>query len=227
MTTLAAIAAVLLVAYLYWRYVWFLRNPARNIPEGDGLLSPADGSVVYVKRLNPGDEVIAIKKNIRICLNDIVREDLESPRVLIGIFMSPFNVHYNRVPLSGRVRSVKYAGPCVKNVCMASMHWRVLLGCKPLYLNSTHIAQNERMVTGIEGNFRGRRMPCHVIQIAGRSVKGIKSFVQEGMHVEKGAIFGMISIGSQVDVVVPWVEGMTVNVQPGEKVRAGETVLIE
>jgi len=227
MMTSGAIAAIVLLAYLYWRYVWFLRNPARKIPEGDNMLSPADGAVVYVKKLDPGEELIAIKKNRRICVNEIVREDLRSPRIVVGIFMSPFNVHYNRAPLSGCVQSIRHVGPHGKNVCMASMHWRVLLGRRPLYRNSLHIAQNERMVTKLEGKFKGKELPCHVIQIAGRSVRGIKSFVHEGMHVEKGTIFGMIRIGSQVDVVVPWVEGMTVRVQPGDRVRAGESVLIE
>lgn len=227
LTTLGAIVAVFLAVYLYWRYVWFFRNPSRKIPEEDGLLSPADGTVVYVKRLNPGEEVIAVKKEVRICVNDIVGEDLESERVLIGIFMSPFNVHYNRSPLSGRIHSIRHIGPRKRNVCMTSMHWRVLLGRKPLYRNSTHIAQNERTVTKLESEFKGTRLPCHVIQIAGGSVRGIRSFVREGMHVERGTIFGMIRIGSQVDVVIPWVEGMTLKVSPGERVRAGETLLIE
>ena len=227
MTALGVATAVSLAAYLYWRCVWFFRNPARRIPERPGLLSPADGTVVYVKKLNPGEEVIAVKKEVRICVNSIVGEDLESERVLIGIFMSPFNVHYNRAPLSGRVHSVRHIGPRNRNVCMTSMHWRVILGRRPLYRNSIHIAQNERTVTKLEGEFKGIRLPCHVIQIAGGSVRGIRSFVHEGMHVQRGTIFGMIRIGSQVDVVVPWMEGMTVRVRPGEKVRAGETVLIE
>ena len=227
MAALIATIALFLAAYLYWRTVWFFRNPARKISREAGLLSPADGTVVYVKRLNPGEEVIAVKKKVRICVNDIVGEDLESERVLIGTFMSPFNVHYNRAPLSGRVHSIRHMGPRTKNVCMTSMHWRVLLGRRPLYRNSTHIAQNERTVTKLEGEFREMKISCHIIQIAGGSVRGIRSFVQEGMHVERGTIFGMICIGSQVDVVVPWVDGMTVKVRPGERVRAGETVLIE
>jgi phosphatidylserine decarboxylase len=224
---LAALFVLSVFAWLYWRYIWFFRNPARKIPAGDGLLSPADGAVVYVKNLDPGEEIISIKKNIRICVNDIVGEDLDSPRVLIGIFMSPFNVHYNRAPLSGRVQSIRYIPPRKENRCMAAMHLRVILGRRPLYRNSLHIAQNERMVTRIGGIFKGREVPCHVIQIAGRTVKGIESFAREGTYVEKGAIFGMIRIGSQVDVVVPSVEGMTVRVQPGDRVRAGESVLIE
>jgi len=53
------------------------------------------------------------------------------------------------------------------------------------------------------------------------------SYVKSGDPVTRGAIFGMIRIGSQVDVVVPWRDGMTVRVRPGDRVRAGETVLVD
>ena len=67
----------------------------------------------------------------------------------------------------------------------------------------------------------------YVVQIAAKTVAGIDSYVVAGSHVEKGAIFGMIRIGSQVDVVVPWREQMVVRVRSGDRVRAGETVLVE
>ncbi|MEJ2277690.1 MAG: phosphatidylserine decarboxylase, partial [Candidatus Lokiarchaeota archaeon] len=66
-------------------------------------MSPADGTVVYVSPVEPQEEVITIKKGLAARITDIVREDLQVPKVLIGVFMSPFNVHYNRVPLTGKV----------------------------------------------------------------------------------------------------------------------------
>ena len=48
--------------YLFWRYVWFFRNPHRIIPpDGSGILSPADGTVVYVRQMKPRESVINIK----------------------------------------------------------------------------------------------------------------------------------------------------------------------
>jgi phosphatidylserine decarboxylase len=104
------------------------------------------------------------------------------------------------------------------------MHLRTLLGCEPYYRNSLHIVRNERMVTKINGSYRGEALPCYVVQIAARSVAGIDSYVQPG--VERGSVFGMIRIGSQVDIVVLWVEGMRVTARPGDRVRAGETIAI-
>ncbi len=70
-------------------------------------------------------------------------------------------------------------------------------------------------------------MNGYIVQIAGKSVHGIDSYVKPGQGLAKGDIFGMIRIGSQVDLVVTWVPGMRLRVQPGDKVYAGETILIE
>ncbi|MBF0507925.1 MAG: phosphatidylserine decarboxylase [Deltaproteobacteria bacterium] len=217
----------LTLAFLYWRYIWFFRNPQRKIPEGTGLVSPADGTVVYVRHLQPNEDVITIKKGVKATVSDIVREDSSSPKIVIGIFMSPFNVHYNRIPLSGRVQFVRHHPPLLKNFHMSSMHWRTIIRRLPLYENSLHIIQNERTVTRLEANYRGNDVSCYLVQIAGGSVRGIESFVEPGREIDRGAIFGRIKIGSQVDLVVTWIEGMQTKVKPGDKVRAGETVLVE
>jgi phosphatidylserine decarboxylase len=217
---------LILAGYLYWRYVWFFRNPDRVAPWGENIVSPADGTVVYVKGIAPDQDVITIKQGVEARVADIVREDLALPKILVGIFMSPFSVHYNRVPLAGRVAFVHHHPPLFKNRCMASMHWRTLLKRPPFYTNSLHILSNERTVTRLWGKFKEKALPYYVVQIAGKSVRGIDSYVRVGQHLEKGITFGMIRIGSQVDLVVPRITGMQVVVQPGDKVRAGETILI-
>ena len=55
---------------------------------------------------------------------------------------------------------------------------------------------------------------------------GIDSYVEVGEEVSKGKTFGMIRIGSQVDLVMPYLPDINVVVNPGDKVRAGETILI-
>ena len=213
-------------AYCYWRYVWFFRNPERVPPPGESIVSPADGTVVYVTKVAPRQEVIMIKQGLPATLTDIVREDLASPKILIGIFMSPFSVHYNRAPLPGKINFIRHHPAKVKNFCMAPMHWRTLLKRAPFYENSRHIINNERTVTKVAGRFKGESLPYYIVQIAGKSVNGIDSYFQPGEQVSKGEVFGMIRIGSQVDLVVPLRSEMNIMVRPGDKVRAGETVLI-
>ena len=215
-----------LASYLFWRYSWFFRNPSRVPPPGESIVSPADGTVVYTTLMAPEQEVILIKQGLAARLTDIVREDLTYPKMTIGIFMSPFNVHYNRIPVPGRIEFIKHHPAVVKNHCMAPMHWRTLLKWPPFYKNSVHIVSNERTVTKVAGKFKGNLFPYYIVQIAGKSVRGIDSYFQAGDRVHKGEIFGMIRIGSQVDLVVPYDAAMNVMVNPGDRVRAGESILI-
>ncbi len=212
--------------YLFWRYVWFFRNPARITPEGDNIVSPADGTVVYVRLVKAHHEVMSIKQGVKARLTDIVKEDLDYPKVVIGIFMSPFDVHYNRIPLAGRVTAIRHHPPEPANLAMTAMHWRTILKRPPLYRHSRHIIQNERQVMRVEGIYKGEPFPYYVVQIAGKNVNGIDNYVQPGAEVAKGSIFGMIRIGSQVDLVTPFLPGLEIKVRPGAKVRAGETVLL-
>jgi phosphatidylserine decarboxylase len=182
--------------------------------------------VVYVKEVDPQEPVISIKQGVRASINDIVQSDLETPRLLLGVFMSPFNIHYNRSPLTGAVEFVRHHPPHPFNRHMGPMHWRTILKRRPIYQNSLHILENERTVTKFRGSFRGDEVSAYVVQIAGKSVHGIESYVEPGSEVAKGDIFGMIRIGSQVDLVVTHLPGMKVKVRPGDKVRAGETIFI-
>lgn len=214
------------LAYAFWRCVWFWRNPSRTPPSQEGLLSAADGTVVYVKKFAQADDVISIKHGIAAGLADITREDAALPKLLIGVFMSPFNVHYNRAPLAGTIEFIRHHPGRGRNLSMGAMHRRVLAKREPYYEGSAHIVQNERTVTKINGSLKGSPLSCYVVQIAAKTVAGIDSYVSSGDAVERGAIFGMIRIGSQVDIVVPWRDALEVRVEPGDRVRAGETLLV-
>ena len=146
--------------------------------------------------------------------------------MLIGIFMSPFGVHHNRAPIAGRLDSTKEYPAEGKNLHMGSMHWRCMLQKLPIYANSPHIVQNNRRVTKFFGRLKGRDISCYVVQIGGGSVHGIDVYPEIGAPIEQGSIFGMIRIGSQVDLIVPDLPGLEIKVSPGDRVVAGETILI-
>lgn len=213
--------------YFFWRYVWFYRNPKRSIPLGEHILSPADGMVVYAEKVAPCEPLISIKEKKRVFVADIVREDVSGPKYHIGVFMSPFDVHYNRAPISGVIDLIRHHPAKRKNLHMSSMHWRTLRRRLPLYRNSLHILENERTVTRISGHFKGKPVSCYVVQIAGGSVDGIDIYVPQGDAVSRGQIIGMIRIGSQVDTVISCRETMVLKVKAGDRVKAGETVLID
>jgi phosphatidylserine decarboxylase len=81
-------------------------------------------------------------------------------------------------------------------------------------------------VTRIQGDWKGNDFPYYIVQIAGWSVNGVDSYVTPGESLDKGEIFGLIRIGSQVDLVAPYFPQMEIRVKPGDKVRAGESILI-
>ena len=180
-----------------------------------------------MKRLTETEPVLNLKRGLSARLWDIAREDMELPKLLIGVFMSPLDVHYNRAPLGGIVEFVRHHPGRGRNVDMGRMHRRILARRQPFYEGSRHIVQNERTVTKINGSIKGAAVPCYVVQIAARTVAGIDSYFAPGQAVQRGATFGMIRIGSQVDVVIPWREEWNIRVRPGDRVRAGETVLLD
>jgi phosphatidylserine decarboxylase len=223
----ALLASAAIAGYLYWRHVWFFRDPPRSPPAAEGILSPADGIVVYVRRVPPGEDVVVIKEGVRATVRDILRQDENTTRLVIGVFMSPFDVHYNRAPIDARIDFIRRHPALGGNLHMGAMHWRTLFDLPPHYRDSVHIVQNERAVTHFVGDYRGEPLSCYVVQIGARTVNGIDSYFREGDSVARGEKFGMIRVGSQVDVVVAWRPGLEVKVQPGQRVRAGETILVE
>jgi len=214
---LLVVLCALCMAWVYWRFIWFFRDPDRAVPKGNNVVSPADGEIVYVKRIKKGVVPISVKRGRKISLKDDIKEKSSGDKYLIGVFMSPFSVHVNRAPIAGKVDHVKHYNH--NNLAMTIMWFRTLLNIRPFYKYSHHMWVNERNVVLIKGKF-----PVYVVQIADLAVNKVVCWVKKGSKVKKGQRFGMIKMGSQVDVVLP-ANKVKVLVKEGDKVRAGESVL--
>lgn len=164
----------------------FFRDPERITPSKDNIVvSPADGTVLFVK------EVIDEK-----FLNGKAKQ--------ISIFMSPLNVHVNRIPISGTVEYLKhYEGEFIAA------------------FEDKASKRNERTEIGITSE-KGKVL---FTQIAGFVARRIVCDLKVGDKVKIGERFGMIKFGSRVDILVPntWQE----KVKKDDKVFAGETILFE
>ena len=167
---------------------WFFRDPERVAPVGDGLvLAPADGRVV------------AVETGVR-------RESLfPGPLSRVSIFMSPLDVHVNRVPLSGRVLEVR--------------HQR---GKFRAAFSPEASDVNERNAVVIEDR-QGRRVV--LVQVAGMLARRIFCSLEGGEEVTGGQRYGMIAFGSRLDLYHP--PQLVLRVGVGERVKAGETVIGE
>jgi phosphatidylserine decarboxylase len=195
----------LAAAFVFLAYR-FYRDPERAAPDREGvIISPADGEVIYVRESRGGRLPVATKHGRSCALQELTKTPLQcEDAAVIGISMSFLDVHVNRAPIAGRVAFQRHFPGCFGSLRRADM-----------------VFQNERTTTIIE---RGN-LQVAVVQIASRLVRQIVSFVSEGQAVAQGQRIGMIRLGSQVDIVLPARPDICVTVQPGERVRAGQSIL--
>jgi len=176
------------VALLIFSY-YFFRNPDRVSPKGEDLiLAPADGIVSNITEMVPPKELdLGIK-----------------PMIRISTFMSVFNVHVNRSPVTGVVHRLNYRPGKFVNVADKDSE------------------DNERQeISMIAEN--GQKIG--VVQIAGLVARRIYCPLKEKDKLQAGQIFGMIRFGSRLDVYLP--QGVYPAVLPGQSMVAGETILAD
>ena len=168
---------------------YFFRDPVRVTPSREGLVvSPADGRVSRVVNAVPPPELGLS----------------ERPLPRISIFMSVFDCHVNRSPMSGRIERMVYRAGKFINADLDKAS-----------------EDNERNALIIATT----RVRIGVVQIAGLVARRIVPFVREGQTVVAGDRIGMIRFGSRLDVYLP--EGGRALVAEGQTAIAGETVLAD
>jgi phosphatidylserine decarboxylase len=175
----------------FWTAAFF-RDPVRTTPVGEGLIvAPADGLVTMITNVAPPAELVA---------EGLIDPD---PVVRVSIFMSVFDVHINRTPITGTISRMVYI--------------------KGKFLNADldkASEENERqhiLVLGDDG------AKVAFTQIAGLVARRIVPFVKAGDRVVAGQRVGLIRFGSRVDVYLP--AGTSSQVLLGQRTIAGETVL--
>jgi phosphatidylserine decarboxylase len=215
------LAGLSYAAYQAYRKWYFPRDPARTVPRDATVVAPADGRIVYLEQVEDGVVPIAIKDRREIPLDEIVKGDERpSSGTLLGIFLSPYDVHFQRSPIAGTVSEITYHP--APNESMLDMFLRNLFRLENRYANSPHVYANERNVVRIDG----AELSAFVVQIADQQVNRIDCYPAEGDSIGKGEKLGMIRWGSQVDLFVPGLRPADFIVSVGDKVRAGETVLV-
>lgn len=183
----------------------FFRDPERVPPETPGaIVSPADGTVLYVRRFSAGESPPVEKRGRPLDLREFASLEVGDNGYLIGISMHLLNVHVNRVPTGGRVTSLVHTP-----------------GCFVSLRRDGATMLNERLTTVIDGE----RTRVVVVQIASRLVRRIVSYLAVDQEVIIGQRIGMIRFGSQVDVILPDPDAADLRVKPGDIVRAGVSVL--
>jgi len=209
------------LSFLAWRFWNFFRDPKRQAPPGRNVVSPADGRILYVREVEAGAVPNPVKRGVTVPLDDWLGTVApESGGTLIGIYMTPASVHFNRAPIAGRIFAVSPRPAQGENLSMVRALMRLVWQMPPFEEDSGHILQNARNTVVIAGDFS-----VVVIQMADRFVREIDCFVAAGQEVDKGQKIGFIRMGSQCDLFIPRSAGVKILCGPGDSVRAGETVL--
>src|SRR5262249_54642194 len=169
---------------------YFFRDPVRVTPVREGIVvAPADGRISRIANASPPAELGLGAK----------------PLTRVSIFMSVFDCHVNRSPVSGRIERIAYHAGKFLNADLDKAS-----------------EQNERNALVIT-TASGARIV--VVQIAGLIAQRIVCFVREGISIGAGERFGMIRFGSRLDVYLP--DGVRPIVAEGQTAIAGETVLAD
>ena len=162
-------------------FLWFFRDPERAIPQEAGaVVSPGDGKVTDVSPVTTGNE----------------------QQTRISIFLSVFNVHVNRSPVTGLIRDVRYQRGQFLNA-----------------MNKVSAEQNEQNIVTMEAD--GQKIVFK--QIAGLLARRIVFYPKVGDRLERGQRVGLIKFGSRVDLLVD--ASARVNVKVGDRVKGGASVL--
>lgn len=174
---------VLLVVAVFMTF--FFRDPDRSVPASCGVVvAPADGKVMAAGAADPASAPPGQWQQVT-------------------IFLSPLDVHINRMPVGGRVTKVEYRPG------------KFLPAYKP------ESCENERTEIWIEHDGQ----PIVVRQVVGVLARRVVCRVKEGETVSAGERFGLMKFGSRMDVFLP--PSARLHVRTGDRVRAGETVLAE
>jgi phosphatidylserine decarboxylase len=168
--------------------VWFFRDPPRQPPAEPGLVSPADGRVTQVERLDSADV-------------------WGGPAVKVSIYLSLFDVHLIRAPESARVVEVSYHP-----------------GRRRLTRRADCGRDNEQFRTLLECA-GGTGALLLVKQVAGPLASRVVNTVRPGEAITRGQRIGMIKFGSRTELYLEPRPGLEVCVRPGDRLRAGESVV--
>lgn len=173
-----AIIITVLAAFV----VYFFRDPDRVPPAGENLvLSPGDGKIIIAEQRTGSDG---------------------KTYTLISIFLSVFDVHVNRIPISGKITHVKHVP-----------------GKFHKAFQPEAVAENERTEITVASKYGD----VSFSQVAGILARRIVCRIKEGDEVTRGERMGLIRFGSRIDIFLPPV--VTIDVKIGDRVVGGESVI--
>jgi phosphatidylserine decarboxylase len=220
-------------------YSALVKDPERVIPQQRAIVSPADGTVLYVKSIDNGVIPEIVKRGVEVPVAEHIKTSPQRPiedGFLVGIYMNTHGVHINRNPLAGTlVEQTIFNGP---HMDMTRAETRIILtqlipgwvtlkkliGLPPYAIenDADFILKSARETLAIH-DVRDRYI--YVTRIADYYVGKILTWVKENQQVKTGQKLGLITWGSQTDILVESSPGIVIKVKPGDQVYGGEGII--
>jgi phosphatidylserine decarboxylase len=191
-------------------WVWmiaFFRDPRRVRSYEPGMLcSPADGTITEITEIAPGDAA-GWRWGDAASEGGVQHAPYDGPAVRIGMFLSLFNVHINRMPCGGRVRDTRYTPGEFLDARSPD--------CGVRNEANTLLIDPDAPMPG----------PIIVRQVAGKVARRIICSLGRGDHATIGQRIGLIKFGSRTELIIPKLPGTEITVKVGQMVRGGLTIL--
>ena len=182
---------------------YFFRDPSRPTYSNTSyFFAPADGIILYQGTVEADDPILDIKGrpySLREALRD---EEYDRTSLVVGIFMTFFDVHVNRVPYPGRLSHWLLDPIDTLNHPMLGVEKRILEGLRLSLKDAEYLHHNQRVVNRVDSPYLDA--PYYILQIADYDVDSITPFeLKQNQPCEQGERFSQIRYGSQVDLIIP------------------------
>jgi len=182
---------------------YFFRDPSRPVFSNTHFFySPADGVILYVKQVSPDDSIVDIKGqpySLNMAMHD---KDIHKTCLVIGIFMTFYDVHTNRVPYAGRLSHKELESICTYNYPMIDVEKDIINDIAPHTENAAYLFNNQRVLNRVYS--MELKQHYYILQIADYDVDCITPLrLKQNQAFAQNQRFSQIRYGSQVDLIIP------------------------
>ena len=182
---------------------YFFRDPTRAMySDASYFFAPADGIVLYADVVKPGDPIIDIKGKTYSLKEAMRNDEYDKESLVIGIFMTFYDVHVNRIPYSGRLSYRELETIGTHNLPMLEIEKELVDRLRLNTSGAEYLFYNQRVLNTIFSMGLGQEY--YVLQIADYDVDRITPFrIKQQQNFAQNQRFSMIRYGSQVDLIIP------------------------
>jgi phosphatidylserine decarboxylase len=181
----------------------FFRDPSRPMFSNDEyFFSPADGIIIYQREVHPADCIVDIKGKAYSLRSAMQDDAFDQPCLVIGIFMTMYDVHINRVPYAGFLSYKQLDAISTFNMPMLDIEHSLVDDLTIDHSKAEYLHSNQRMINRVYAP--DLQLHYYVLQIADYDVDCIMPFqLNQNAILDQNERFSQIRFGSQVDLILP------------------------